>query len=399
MTSGMTSAQPEWARGTIGRRISRPTSSRPKPARMMSAARRFPARFPAISATREHAERQRGERQARLHGVVLEHHLQEDRQGDHRAAEGDLLGHLTGDAEPEVLGGEQRRVDQGRLAGAMAAHQPPGEQSEADRTDGDQRDDRFTALLPDEDAEHDAAHADDRQDGPDDVDATVAGELHVAHQSDAREHDRDHDGLEEEGDPPRQVGGDEAADERSHGGGDRRRGADQGIDPPLGVTLEVAVDERLHRREQERCAQPAEDRPADDDREEVLGHRHRQRADGVAEQAEDVRPLATEQVADLAADQDERGRDQRLQGDGRLHAAHGRVEVLDDRRDRHVHQRGVDDEHEHRHRQQDGESLAPGVVARPRRTAPVPVRSSSAASSGDVRSRAAGPSPPRTRRR
>ena len=89
---------------------------------------------------------------------------------------------------------------------------------------------------------------------------------------------------------------------------------------------------------------------------EALGEGHRQRADGVAEQAEHVGPLAADQVADLAADEDERGRDQRLERDRRLDAADRRVEVLDDRRDRHVHQRRVDDEDEHRHRQEQAES-------------------------------------------
>ena len=74
---------------------------------------------------------------------------------------------------------------------------------------------------------------------------------------------------------------------------------------------------------------------------------------GVPAQPEHVGPLASDQVADLAADQDERRRHQRLQRDGGLDAADGGVQVLDDCRDRHVHQRRVDDQHEHRHRQQD----------------------------------------------
>ncbi len=79
------------------------------------------------------------------------------------------------------------------------------------------------------------------------------------------------------------------------------------------------------------------------------------RADGVAEKTQDVGPLAPDEIADLAADEDERGGHQRLERDRRLHAADGRVEIPNHRRDRDVHQRRVDDEHEHRHRQQDGE--------------------------------------------
>ena len=137
----------------------------------------------------------------------------------------------------------------------------------------------------------------------------------------------DHEVLEQEGDSPRQVGRDEPAEQRPDGRGDRRRGADQRVGLLLRGALEVAVDERLHRRQQQRCAEPAEDRPEDDDRDQVLRERHRQRADRVAEQAEDVRPLAADQIADLAADQDERGRNQRLERDRRLDAAHGRVEI------------------------------------------------------------------------
>ena len=89
--------------------------------------RRVPAFLPASRAIAEHAQRERRERQAGLHGVVLEHHLQVDRQGDHHAAERDLLERLTGDAEPEQGGAEQVRVEQRRLALTLASHQPVGQ--------------------------------------------------------------------------------------------------------------------------------------------------------------------------------------------------------------------------------------------------------------------------------
>jgi Ca2+/H+ antiporter len=89
------------------------------------------------------------------------------------------------------------------------------------------------------------------------------------------------------------------------------------------------------------------------DRGDALGKDHGRGAYGVAEEAKDVSALAPDQVTDLAADQDEGGRHQRLEGDRRLDGADRGAQVLDDCRDRHVHQRGVDHEHEHRHRQQD----------------------------------------------
>ena len=144
-----------------------------------------------------------------------------------------------------------------------------------------------------------------------------------------RQHDRDDDVLEQEPDAPRQVGGDEAAEQRSDRGGDRGRGTDQGVGLLLRRAFEVAVDQRLHRGQQERRAEPADHRPEDDDRGQALGERHRQGADGVAEQTQHVRPLAADEVADLAADQDERGRHQRLERDRRLDAADGRVEIVE----------------------------------------------------------------------
>ena len=105
--------------------------------------------------------------------------------------------------------------------------------------------------------------------------------------------------------------------------------------------------------------EPADDRPEDDDGGEALGQRHGQRADGVGHQPEHVGPLAADQVADLAVDQDERGRDQRLERDGGLHPAGRGVQVPDDRGDRHVHQRRVDHQDEHRHGQQDHQSAVP----------------------------------------
>ena len=48
----------------------------------------------------------------------------------------------------------------------------------------------------------------------------------------------------------------------------------------------------------------------------------------------------------------------------RLDAAQGGVQVVHDRCDRHVHERRVDDQHEHRHRDQDGEPGAAGRLGR-----------------------------------
>ena len=155
---------------------------------------------------------------------------------------------------------------------------------------------------------------------------------------------------------PGEEGRDEAAEQRPDRGGDRGGGADERVCLPLHRSGEVPVDEGLHRREQQRCAEAADDRPENEDRHEASRQGHREGADRVAEQAEHVRAFPTDQVADLAPDQDERGRDERFGRDRRLDAAGLRVEIAHDRRDGHVHQRRVDDEDEHRHRKQHREA-------------------------------------------
>lgn len=112
-------------------------------------------------------------------------------------------------------------------------------------------------------------------------------------------------------------------------------------------------------RQQQRCAEPAHDRPEDDDRGQALRQSHGKGADRVAEQAQHVRALAPDQIAHLAADQDERRRHQRLKRDRGLNPADGRMQIVDDRCDGDVHHRCVDDQDEHRHRQQDGQPAVP----------------------------------------
>ena len=73
---------------------------------------------------------------------------------------------------------------------------------------------------------------------------------------------------------------------------------------------------------------PPIDRPEDDDRGEALGERHRQRPDRVGEKTQDVRALAADEIADLAADQDEGGRHERFECDRGLDAADRRVQIV-----------------------------------------------------------------------
>ena len=134
----------------------------------------------------EHAHRQRGDREPGFERVVAERDLKKDRDDDHRSAERDLLQHLLRDADPEVRRGEQGRVDQHGLAVPLASDEPPRERAQPHDADREQREDRLAALLPDQDAEDDAAHADDGQAGTDPVDAAVARVRDVLHQAEPR---------------------------------------------------------------------------------------------------------------------------------------------------------------------------------------------------------------------
>jgi hypothetical protein len=103
-------------------------------------------------------------------------------------------------------------------------------------------------------------------------------------QLDARQHDRNDHDFKAERDPPRQVSGDEPAEQRAHRSSDRSRSPNHGVHPLLRGALEVAVDQRLHGGQQQRRAEPTHDGPEDDDRGHALGERHGCGAHGVAEQ-------------------------------------------------------------------------------------------------------------------
>jgi hypothetical protein len=159
---------------------------------------------------------------------------------------------------------------------AFALHEPPGKRSESDDADREQRPDRSAALLPDEDPEHDPAHPDRGEDRAHDVDPPVARVRDVVDAPAADQHDRDDHDLTGERDSPGEEGRDEATDERADRGGDRGGRADERVRLPLHRALEIAVNQRLHRRQEERGAEAADHGPEDHDREQALRECHRE---------------------------------------------------------------------------------------------------------------------------
>jgi hypothetical protein len=125
----------------------------------------------------------------------------------------------------------------------------------------EERADRLSALLPDEDPEHGAAHPDDGERRADRVDLPRSRVRDVLDGPDAQQDDHHDHVFRQEADAPRQVGGEDAAEERADDGGGRGRRADRGLRLALRGSLEVPADERLHRGQQQRGAEPPDHRP------------------------------------------------------------------------------------------------------------------------------------------
>ena len=147
--------------------------------------------------------------------------------------------------------------------------------------------------------------------------------------------------LAGEDDPPRVLRGRPAAQDRPHGDPCPGDPADHGVRHLARGALEVARDQRHHRRQDQRGTEPFQDRPAQGQD----GHRRRQRRHrrtaGVDDQADDERPPPADDVADLAAGEHEHRHHQAVERDHRLDRGHRRVEVGHQRADRDIHRRLV----------------------------------------------------------
>ena len=109
-----------------------------------------------------------------------------------------------------------------------------------------------------------------------------------------------------------------AGDAAEHAVGDR----------PLAAAV-GAGDEGDHRRQDQRGADPLEDRPAEHQRGDAPGGGGQARADRVDARADREDAAAAEDVAELAAGQHQPGHHQRVEGDHRLDRRHRGVEVFD----------------------------------------------------------------------
>ena len=198
-----------------------------------------------------------------------------------------------------------------------------------------------------EDAEHDHAEARRRQRRTDEVErGRVLRDGVLLHPPAEQEDDRhDHD-LAHEHVAPREVRGHPAADDRPDGDGRCRDPADEAVrEGPL-LALVVRGDERGDRGHDEHGTEALDQRPAEQQDRKAGADRRDQRPSGVDREAHGERPVLPPDVADLCAGEHERRHDERVRRDRELDALDRGVEVLDDLRDRDVHDGAVEHHHE-----------------------------------------------------
>ena len=196
-------------------------------------------------------------------------------------------------------------------------------------------------VVGGEDPHHDQDEAGGRQDRAEGVEGPGRiGRDGIDDRAAQQDDHRDDHGLEDEGRPPADRGGDETADQRSGGGADAAHPGDHPEGP--GTRRDVAEEHRredVDGRDQQGGADPFEDRVAEDEDAETRRDCAHQRADPVDGEADREAPLAAPPVGQLAAGDHEGGHHQQEHGDRDLYALHGRVEVLADVGDHHVHVR------------------------------------------------------------
>ena len=158
------------------------------------------------------------------------------------------------------------------------------------------------------------------------------------HRDDADRHDH----LTEEHDPPGEVRGGVAPEDRPDRDACARHPTEDAIGRDAVSALVVAGDERRHGRHRECRADALEHGPT----QREGGHGPRDGGEpgstGVDRHADDEGPPAPDDVADLAARDHERRHHEGVEGDDTLDRGDGGVEVLDQLADRDVHDRCIE---------------------------------------------------------
>ncbi len=138
------------------------------------------------------------------------------------------------------------------------------------------------------------------------------------------------------------VPADQGPDRHGHGGDP----AEQRVGECPVLALVAGGRERRDRGDDHDRPEALHARPPDQQHPEVRAEGREQRSNAVDRQPDGERLPPTEDVAELRPHQHERGHDQRVQRDRRLHPLDGGVQILDDLRDRDVHHARVEHHHE-----------------------------------------------------
>src|SRR6185437_5101348 len=236
---------------------------------------------------------------------------------------------------------EQASGQQGLLTGPLAAADPDEEPGQDQRSHHEQDGHQDQVLVGGQDPPNQDHQAYGGQHRPDGVERTGRVGGHRVNEAAAEQHD-DHDdeGLEDEGGPPADGRGDQAADQRPGGGADAAHAADQPERPRTGFDVaEQYGGEDVDGRDQQGGADALEDGVAQDQHAEPGCGGAQDGANPVDEQPELEQPFAAIAVGQLAARDHQRGHHQQEQGDADLDALDVGVQVVADVVDHDVHVR------------------------------------------------------------
>ncbi len=152
--------------------------------------------------------------------------------------------------------------------------------------------------------------------------------------------------LAHEDDAPGQHGGGPAAEDGTDRDARTGDAPDHGVGDLAVLALEVARDQRDHRRQHQCGADALEHRPAQGQDRDARCDRREARSARVDGETDHERPAPADDVTDLAAGEHQHGHHEAVEGDDRLDRRDRRVEVDDQLADRDVHHGLVEDHDE-----------------------------------------------------
>ena len=311
-------------------------------------ARRQPRGEPARHRRGDERQQRHGQQaQAGLERAVAEDRLQVEREveehREHRRRQRERRDRRAGERRLA----KQREVEHRLRLAALDEHEhDEQERGRRERADDQRAPPALVVALDEPEDEQEQRGAERRQAEPVDPAGVLVARLGELAQRDRERRDPDRD-VEVEDRRPAERLGQRASDERADG--DRRAGrrAPQAERRAALAAVELLREQGERGREHRRPADPL--RAAGEDQERsARGDRAQHRRDREAHEADREDHPAAEQVRERARRQQQRGERQRVRVDDPLHLAEARPELVGDVRQRDVHDRDVEQQHERR---------------------------------------------------